>query len=150
MQQRILELEPENPLNVINLASVMLSMGQLEQAEALLKEAASQSRPDSGLLQAELAQLYMNLKRYEEARSFARQAAERQPTRDHFTLLAAVCKALDDKGGLFEAISAIEQMDRARGTVAAGRSHEPNRHLPRASLPGADQHCPCPIASSRA
>lgn len=118
IQQRILELEPDNPLNVINLASVMIAMGQLEQAESKLKDAAERSRPDSGLFQAELAQLYMTLKRFDEARSFARQAAERQPSRDHYTLLAAACKELDDKGGLFEAISAIEQMDRARSSAA--------------------------------
>ncbi len=114
VQQRILQLEPDNPLNVINLASVMIDMGELAQAEEILKRAAEQARPDSGLLQAELAQIYMALRRYDEARSYARQAAQRQPTREHFTLLATACKALDDKGGLFEAISTIEQMDRAR------------------------------------
>jgi predicted Zn-dependent protease len=112
VQKRVLELEPGNPLNVINLASVMIDLGSLSDAEALLKDAATKSPPNAGLLHAELARVYLNLERFAEARTFARQAVDRQPIKNHYTLLAAACKALDDKGGLFEAVSAIERLER--------------------------------------
>ncbi len=119
VQKRILELEPDNPLNIVNLASVLGEMGELNDAEALLKEAAQRSRPDLGLFHAELARMYLNLKRYEDARTYARQAAQRQPLQEHFALLAAACKALDDKGGLFEAISGMEQLNRPQSVAPA-------------------------------
>lgn len=111
VHERILRLEPDNPFNVINLASVVMEQDGFERAEEILKEAAQKADPKSGLLHAELARLYMTVGQLEEARNYAKQAVAREPNKTYYGVLANVCKELGDTGGVFDALEAIRRID---------------------------------------
>ncbi len=111
VHERLIRLEPDNPFNVINLASVTLEMGEFGKAEKILKDAAEKSPPNSGLLHAEVARLYFNVGRLEDARTFARQAVAREPNRAFYGVLANICKEMGDSGGVFDALEGIRKLE---------------------------------------
>ena len=109
IRERILELGSTEFSDFINLAKVCASLGDLESAEAVLKQSAAVS-PLSHLSYAGLSEFYLQNHKLENARWYAQQAIERQPSPDAFRFLAGICKRLNDVTGETEALKCAEQM----------------------------------------
>ncbi|MDX1926322.1 MAG: tetratricopeptide repeat protein [Pirellulaceae bacterium] len=65
VMKRIIDLEPEDPIYQINLASVELKLNDFQAAEATLKKALTLKDENSALAQIALAKLYLSSRRFE-------------------------------------------------------------------------------------
>jgi Tfp pilus assembly protein PilF len=98
VQRRLVEIEPQNLFNYVNLASVSAQMGDYQSAEAALKQAIDM-RPDLALPYISLAQLHLQTGSLTQARWFAEGAVRREPTVQGYAVLAAACQQLGDSEG---------------------------------------------------
>jgi predicted Zn-dependent protease len=105
--RRLTQIEPQEYVNHVNLASLSAQLGDNQSAEDALKKALL-VRPEAALTYASLAQLYLNTGRPLEARSRIEEAIRRKPTAEWYMLLAAACEQLDDREG------AVAAADKAR------------------------------------
>ena len=103
----LLEKQPENPLNAINLASVAMQVGQVELAERALEDAAK--RDDSNLMaKTALAKFRYASGEFAACRDLAAEIVGQIPSVESYLLLAA---AYDGAG---QADAADAAVDRAR------------------------------------
>lgn len=103
VRERILEIHQESFSDFINLAKSCAVAGDLEAAEAVLKQATSvfplAVEPFAGM-----SEFYFQGNKLELARWYAQQAIDRQPTAEAFRYLARICKRMNDANGEAEAI----------------------------------------------
>lgn len=99
-------LDPNNPLPCINIGKLYAQMNQMSRAEATLKKAVARF-PESGLVRAELAYLYLRSQaRYSEALALLKRAVALEPTAHHYFLLTW---AYETNGNPKAAMDAIQK-----------------------------------------
>jgi tetratricopeptide (TPR) repeat protein len=89
VHRRLLALQPKNILNHLNLASVASHLGDLDQAEHVLQEAA-ELEPDRALVWGELAKLDLARGRDERGRDHALRAQKLEPSNIEWPIMAAM------------------------------------------------------------
>ena len=110
VQERLMDVEAENPANAINFASLSFQLGRLEQGEEALLRAVERF-PESGLVLEALALVYLRRGEPAQARPYVERAIEAGPTHERYELLAQVCRSLGDS-------AAAEPAERAAQTLA--------------------------------
>lgn len=95
VHRRLVELDPPNFIDCINLAKVAEDLGDLETVESAFQQAMD-LRPDVALPYLGLAQLHLRKGRFERARWFAEGAVRREPSLHAYAALAAACQQLGD------------------------------------------------------
>ncbi len=104
--QKMVDLDPNNPLTYINIGMLHAQMNQLSQAETALRQAVTRF-PDSGLAHSELAHLYLRSRTHPaEALALMKKAVTLTPTANHYFLLTW---AYDVNGDLQGALDAIQK-----------------------------------------
>lgn len=110
IHQYLVQVEPDNLLNHLNLASVALQVGDQQLAESSLERAISQD-PRGYMAQAAMARLLSALARHDDAVRYAKMVVERNPSAEALLLLAHVYRA-GNKVDLAElAIAEARQLD---------------------------------------
>ena len=110
LRRRLVEIEPHDFSNHLNLAKLSAELGELESAEAALKVAIS-LQPDRLDGYAVLAQLYQQSGRHKQARWFAQEAVIRQPTAEGYRFLAKTCEQVGDNAGADAALEMARKLD---------------------------------------
>ncbi len=109
VQERLLELQPQNVLNYVNLASVASQLGKNDLAEKVLLEA-TKTNPEVAFPYAELAKIYLTKREFSMARVRISKAQNLEPRNVEWHLMGAmIAEALGDE------TSTIECLQRARG-----------------------------------
>ncbi len=104
--QKIVAMDPNNPLAYINIGMLHAQMNQLAQAETALRQAVTRF-PDSGVAHSELAHLYLRAQTHPaEALALAQKAVALTPTASHYFLLTW---AYDVNGDPKNAMAAIQK-----------------------------------------
>jgi tetratricopeptide (TPR) repeat protein len=109
VHERLVEVEPQNAVHYLNLASVASQLGDFDAAEPLLQRAV-ELRPDVAIGYTALAQLYLRMDRPQQARWSAEAALRRQPTAEGYLLLAAACQTLGDAPAAQAAVAEARQL----------------------------------------
>jgi Tfp pilus assembly protein PilF len=110
VRERIVELGSTRFSDYLDLAKVCAQMEDREQAEANLKLAINVF-PNSIEPIAALAQMLSESGRLDDARWYAQQSLELEPTAAGFRFLAAICKKQQDTQGESEAIQYAIQLE---------------------------------------
>ncbi len=96
VQERLLQLQPQNVLNYINLASVAFQLGRYDQAEKVLVEA-TQVCPDEPFPFGELARIQLAKRNFSAVRQWASKAIKLEPQNVEWFLMSAIAaEALGD------------------------------------------------------
>ncbi len=104
VQERLLELQPQNVLNHINLASVASQLGQFELAERVLVEATKTS-PEVAFPYAELAKIRIGKRQYSMAKEQIAMARRLDPGNVEWHLMGAmIAEGLGDATGMIECL----------------------------------------------
>lgn len=119
--QRLIQLEPDNLTEHLNLAQLAMASGDDSTAEAALQRVID-LRPDAAIAHYGLARLYLQGERLREARLAAEEASRWQATADSLELLAEICQRMGD---LPAAHAARERVRRLRASEPS-----PNAVLP--------------------
>lgn len=98
VQQRLAVVEPENEANYLNLASLLLELRQVPEAEEILVNA-SRSAPRKGVFSEHLATIALLSGQLPKARQYAEEAVRREPSPARFRLLAEICRQQGDASG---------------------------------------------------
>jgi tetratricopeptide (TPR) repeat protein len=109
VHRRLVELDPPNYLDCINLATVATELGDYESVEQALR-LAMDLRPQMALPYLGLARLYLDGGRFEEARWHANAAVRREPSLAAYAALAAACQELGDQESAAAARQAAKQL----------------------------------------
>jgi tetratricopeptide (TPR) repeat protein len=109
VHRRLVELDPPNYLDCINLATVATELGDYESVERALR-LAMDLRPQMALPYLGLARLYLDVGRLEEARWHANAAVRREPSLAAYAALAAACQELGDREAADAAREAAKQL----------------------------------------
>lgn len=115
IHQYLVQVEPSNLLNHLNLASVALQTGDQRLAESTLEQAIAQD-PGGYLAQAAMARLLAAFARHDEAIRYAMLVVERNPSVDSYLLLAHTYRAAN-------------KVDLAELAVADARRLDPSNPL---------------------
>lgn len=110
LRRRLAEIEPHEFSNHLSLAKLSAELGELESAEAALKVAIS-LQPDRLDGYAVLAQLYQQSGRHKQARWFAQEAVNRQPTAEGYRFLATTCEQLGDNPSADAALEMASKLE---------------------------------------
>jgi tetratricopeptide (TPR) repeat protein len=96
VQERLLQLQPQNVLNYVNLASVAFQLGRFDQAEKVLVEA-TKVCPDEPFPFGELARINLAKRNFSAVRRLASKAIKLEPQNVEWYLMAAIAaEALGD------------------------------------------------------
>jgi predicted Zn-dependent protease len=117
VQHRLAQVEPDRLENYLNLASLASQLGRMDEAENALLNAARVA-PEAAVVYRSLAGLSLQRGDAGRARAMAEQAARREPSADHYLLLAEACRQAGDSAGAEAALGA------ARGIAAANPNTE--------------------------
>lgn len=109
VHRHLVELDPPNYLDCINLATVATELGDYESVERALR-LAMDLRPQMALPYLGLARLYLDVGRFEEARWHANAAVRREPSLAAYAALAAACQELGDREAADAAREAAKQL----------------------------------------
>jgi Tfp pilus assembly protein PilF len=113
VQQRLVQLDPNNVFNHVNLANLTLRSGNAPLAEEILQEAI-RTHPDAAVAYSCLAQLWMQTGKPEQARSSAEEWIRLEPTPDGYMLLASACQQLNDPAGSEAALREMRKLESKR------------------------------------
>jgi tetratricopeptide (TPR) repeat protein len=108
--QRLVEIEPHNFDNYLNLARLCAQLGESQAAEATLKLAIAIWPEVAGGYTA-LAQFHLQAGRAKQARWFAQEAVRRQPTAEGYVLLASTCRLLGDDASAAAAFAEARKLE---------------------------------------
>ena len=96
VQERLLQLQPQNVLNYVNLASVAFQLGRFDQAERVLVEA-TKACPDEPFPFGELARINLAKRNFSAVRQLASKAIKLEPQNVEWVLMSAIAaEALGD------------------------------------------------------
>ncbi len=109
VHRRLIQRDPPNFLDCINLAHVGLQVGDYETVETAFR-LAMDLRPEVALPYVGLARLYLETGRFDQARWSAEGAVRREPTVQAYAILAAACEALNDTDAAQAARLAAEKL----------------------------------------
>ncbi len=109
VHRHLVELDPPNYLDCINLATVATELGDYDSVEQALR-LAMDLRPQMALPYLGLARLYLDVGRFEEARWHANAAVRREPSLAAYAALAAACQELGDRDAADAARDAAKQL----------------------------------------
>jgi tetratricopeptide (TPR) repeat protein len=109
VRRRLIEVDPGNYDNYVNLAKVSARLDEPQAAEAALKLGLA-VRPDAPVAYGTLAQFYLQAGQARQARWFAEQAARRRPTAEAYQFLAETCQALGETAAAEEALKLARQL----------------------------------------
>ena len=110
VQQRLLELQPTNVLNHINLASVASQLGQFDLAERVLVEATKAS-PEVAFPYAELAKIRLGKRQYSMAKEQITMARRLDPDNVEWHLMGAmIAEGLGDAHGMIECLQRAHEI----------------------------------------
>jgi protein O-GlcNAc transferase len=109
VRRRLVEIEPQNLANYLDLAKACAQLGEPESAEATLKLALAMS-PNSVDVYATLAQFYLQEGKARKARWFAQEAVRREPTAEGYLFLASTCRLLDDQAAAEAAMARARKL----------------------------------------
>lgn len=110
LRRRLVDIEPLDFSNHLNLAKLSAELGELESAEAALKVAIA-LQPDRLDGYAVLAQLYQQSGRLKQARWYAQEAVNRKPTAEGYRYLSTICEQLGDIASADAAQQTARQME---------------------------------------
>ena len=99
--QRLTEIQPDNPVNFYNLASLALTLGDVQLAERTLRRGAEIDSSGSSDLQ--LAKFLLGIGKVDDGIAHARLATERLGTVDAYLILIEAHRAKGDKAAAFSA-----------------------------------------------
>lgn len=105
VQKQLVKIQPDNPLNYVNLASVATQVGEVQLAKSTLLRAVELD-PQGIIAQDSLIRLYVALGELDIAKQYANQVIEENRCVEAYLLLACVCEA---RGETTAAINAIQQ-----------------------------------------
>lgn len=104
VQERLLELQPKNVLNHINLASVASQLGRYDLAERVLSEATVIS-PEVAFPFAELARIHLGKREWSKAKQQITKARNLEPRNVEWHVMGAmVAEALGDAQGVIQCL----------------------------------------------
>lgn len=109
IQKRLLELQPNNPLNYLNLASLLLQVGDAEAAEVRLRQAV-EIDPNGTIAQIALARLCLTTGKLTDARTLASEIVERSHSIEGYQLLGETMEAAGDSVSAKLVAEKIEQL----------------------------------------
>ncbi|MEM7475215.1 MAG: tetratricopeptide repeat protein, partial [Planctomycetota bacterium] len=109
LHELLVQKQPENVFNVINLASLVSQVGEMERAVEIL-EAAVESDPEGTIAQAALAKLYVAQRNGEAARRMAAEVLERNPSVEAYALMAAAYETSGQQRSAEAAIQRARQL----------------------------------------
>ena len=109
-RRRLVDIEPYNLVNYLNLANVSANLGESESAEAALK-AAIAIDPGAPHAYLTLAQFYLQTGKAKHARWYAQKAVQRLPTAESYRLLGATCRLLDDDTAAEAALAEARKLE---------------------------------------
>lgn len=104
-QQQLVKIQPNNPLNYVNLASLATQLGEIQVARTALQKAIALD-PDGIPAQNSLVRLHMALGEVAEAEQIANNILQQHPSVEAYVMLASVLEAA---GRLAAAQHAIAQ-----------------------------------------
>ncbi|MGQ9576190.1 MAG: tetratricopeptide repeat protein [Thermoguttaceae bacterium] len=109
--QELRQIEPHDPVHLVNLGTLHLRLRQLDEAERAFK-AAVKLAPDRSEGYASLAQFYLQTRRnLPLAKQHAAKAVELEPTGQHYFILCLACRENADPAGAITAIDRAIQID---------------------------------------
>jgi len=110
VQEKLLELQPENVLNHINLASVASQLGNYALAERVLTQAI-QISPDVAFPFAELAKIHLGNRELSKAKQRIATAAQLEPLNVEWHVMSAmVAEALGDVPGVIKSLKRATEL----------------------------------------
>ncbi len=124
--QRLIQLEPDNLTEHLNLAQLAMASGDAPTAEAAFQRVID-LRPDAAIAHYGLARLYLQSQRLREARLAAEEANRWQATTDSLELLAEICQQMGDQPA---AHAARERARRSRALEASPTAIFPEQSDP--------------------
>ncbi len=107
VHQKLVEVQPDNPYNDLNLASVAAELGELHRAEQILTQGAAKF-PRVAAFYGELAKISLNRSDFAKAQRLALQASELEPQNVDWLIVLAVIAKNSGKNESFQ-----ELLDRA-------------------------------------
>lgn len=110
VRRRLVEIEPHNFDNYVNLAKVSAQLGEPEAAEATLKLAIAM-RPEAAIVYATLAQFYLQTGKAKQARWYAQEAVRREPSAEGYRFLASTCRSLGDTADAEAALNMARKLE---------------------------------------
>ncbi|RCS54053.1 hypothetical protein DTL42_02550 [Bremerella cremea] len=108
-QRRLIEIEPDNPLNFINLSKLAFLAGDAPGGKKALL-IAYQRMPNSPIVVTALAAFFLEEGNFEKARQLAEKSIELKPTVQAYEILSVVYANLGDPRRQAEADRQIEQL----------------------------------------
>jgi tetratricopeptide (TPR) repeat protein len=112
VQQRLMQIEPDNLANYLNFASVAEQIGQTSFAEATLEETAS-AQPENAAVRQALVLLYFRSERWDRARPLADELIRLAPSLENYQVLARICRRQGDLAAAAAADSAAARLQPA-------------------------------------
>lgn len=104
VQKRLTVVEPNSPLNFVNLASISAEVADYQTVESALKHILDRD-PQSDIALTGLAELYLHNGKLEQALWFAEEALRSKPTLAGYLLLARICNDKGDSSGARDALN---------------------------------------------
>lgn len=111
VRERVLELGSNGFQDCLDLAKVCAQLQDTKSAEASLKLAMTLN-PTAIEPYATLAQFHLQSGGLDQARWFAQQAIEREPTAEGFRFLASICQMQKDEHGAVQALKFARQLEK--------------------------------------
>lgn len=109
--EQLSRIEPNNPVNHVNLGVVSARLGRLDEAEDAYRRVVELA-PDNPVGYVALAQLYLRTERNPaEAKTLAATAVGLQPIASNYFLLGTACKRNDDRAGALTALKRAMDLD---------------------------------------
>lgn len=110
VHQVLLDKQPDNLLNYINLASLAMVAGDMQLAETTLIRA-QRLDAEEPLVKVALAKLYLAMEKFSEARQLAVQVSESNPSVEAYLLLAAAYEGAGDGAAARAALEKAQDID---------------------------------------
>lgn len=109
-QQQLVKLQPNNPLNYVNLASLATQLGEIQVARAALQQAVT-LEPDGIAAQNSLVRLHMALGEVAEAEQIATNILQQHPSVEAYVMLASVLEAAGRLSAAQDALAQARRLD---------------------------------------
>lgn len=106
----LLEKQPENPLNAINLAAVAMQVGQVSIAEQALEKAVSRDRSNL-MAKTALAKFRLAAGEFDACRDLAAEIVEQLPSAESYLLLAAAYEGAGQSEAAEAALGRARELD---------------------------------------
>ncbi len=127
VQRRLVRIEPQNVLNHVNLANLVVRSGDLPEAEEILQQALD-NHPETAIVYSCFAQLCMKTGKPQQARALAQGWLRLEPTPAGYLLLAAACRQLNDPVGSENALKDMRRLASRDGRQSPmGPGQDPSR-----------------------